>query len=133
MKMLYLKFSDPGRQIPLPFDSSMCTRDTIYREKMDRDNREYRTASVRFILEILGAQAGARLLKRKMVTPALFLVAGGDRIVDSAASEKVFRGLASRDKTLIDFPGMYHSLSIELGKEQVFEEILRGAGKRLAP
>jgi alpha-beta hydrolase superfamily lysophospholipase len=68
-----------------------------------------------------------------MVTPALFLVAGGDRIVDSAASEKVFRGLASRDKTLIDFPGMYHSLSIEMGKEQVFEEILRWAGKRLAP
>lgn len=122
---------NPDKQFELPFDSSMCTRDADYRNRLDRDPREYRTVSSRFILEILMMQARARSAVKKMLTPVLFLVAEADMIVDPQVSRAVFSGLAVKDKTLVGFPGMYHSLSIELGKETVFEEILKWTEQRL--
>ncbi len=123
---------NPNKQFKLPFDSSMCTRDIDYRKRMDRDPREYRTISSKLIFEILLAQARAGRIKEKMTTPALFLLAGEDKIVDPKAAGAIFNGLLVEDKTLIEFPEMYHSLSIELGKESVFEEISRWVDKRIA-
>jgi len=45
-------------------------------------------------------------------------------------SEKVFRGLKTKDKKIIMYPEMYHALSIELAREKVFEDILRWLIKR---
>jgi alpha-beta hydrolase superfamily lysophospholipase len=100
---------------------------------LDHDAREYHSASSKFILEILLAQARARKLRKDIVTPILFLVAGEDRIVDPSATKKAFNGLKAGDKTLVEFPGMYHALSIELGRDSVFEELLRWTEKKTAP
>jgi alpha-beta hydrolase superfamily lysophospholipase len=62
--------------------------------------------------------------------PSLFLVAGDDRIVDCRATRRIFGRLDSRDKKLVEFPGMFHALSIDTGREAVFEEIARWAGER---
>ena len=132
IRMLAALFYNPGKQFTLPFDSSMCTRDIDYINKMDQDPREYRSVPLRQIFEILLAQVYARAVKKKMMTPALFLIAGEDKIVDPAVSAAVFKGLAVKDKTLVEFPGMYHALSIELGKEAVFEEILKWAERRIS-
>lgn len=61
----------------------------------------------------------------------LFLVAGDDKMVDSRASMEIFKRLKVKDKTLVEYPGMYHSLSIELGKEKVFEDLLKWVEKRI--
>jgi alpha-beta hydrolase superfamily lysophospholipase len=39
--------------------------------------------------------------------------------------------LQGADKTLLVFPGMRHALSIDLGREKVFEDILAWAGPRV--
>jgi alpha-beta hydrolase superfamily lysophospholipase len=64
-------------------------------------------------------------------SPALFLIAGHDLLVYPEASVKVFGRLKCKDKTLIDYPGMYHALSIELGKEKVFQDIWSWIDKRI--
>lgn len=122
---------NPKKQFKLPFDSSLCTRDIYYRNKLDEDAHEYRQASSKLIFEILSAQARARHVK-KMTTPVLFLLAGEDRIVDPEPARAVFKGLVSGDKELIEFPGMYHSLTIDLGKESVFSRIWRWVEKRIS-
>ena len=124
LRMLAPLLYDPKKRSKLPFDSSMCTRDAAYRARLDNDPREYRTASAKLIFEILMAQARARVVNKKLTTPALFLVAGDDKIVDPKAARAVFGGLSVKDKSLVEFPGMYHALSIELGKEKVFEVLL---------
>jgi len=131
LKIAASLFYNPNKQFKLPFDSSMCTRDTDYIKKMDEDSREYRTVSSRSILDILLAQARSRGLK-DIKPPVLFLLAGEDKLVDPAAARKIFNGLEVKDKTLIEFPGMYHSLSIELGKEKVFVEMLKWVEQRIA-
>jgi len=133
IKILAPLLYNPGKEFKLPFDSSMCTRDPEYRKKMDEDMREYRTVSSKLIIEILLTQARAGRMKKKLTTPVLFLVAGEDKIVDPRSAGAIFNGLLVKDKTLVEFPGMYHSLSIELGKELVFEEISRWVGKRIGP
>jgi alpha-beta hydrolase superfamily lysophospholipase len=125
MRMLAALFFNPEKQFTLSFDSSMCTRDIEYRAKLDSDPDEYRAIPVKKIFEILLAQRRAASMGKSMLTPALFLIAGDDRIADAASAEAVFSKLAAKDKAMVKFPGMYHSLSIDLGREAVFEEILK--------
>jgi len=125
VRMFASLFYDPGKEFTLPFDSSMCTRDIEYRTKLDQDPDEYRAIPVKKVFDILLAQRRVAALSRTMSTPALFLIAEEDKIADTAAAKEVFSRLAAEDKALVEFPGMYHSLSIDLGREAVFEEILK--------
>ncbi|MDD5136334.1 MAG: alpha/beta fold hydrolase [Candidatus Omnitrophica bacterium] len=131
LKMLACLVHDKKRRFKLPFDSSMCTRDDDYRRRLDQDPREYRSIPAGEIFDILAAQFRARFIKNKIGVPVLFLVAGDDTIVDPEAARKVFKGLAAADKTLVELPGMRHALSIELGREKVFAEILKWTEKRV--
>jgi len=131
VKMIAPVLYDPARKVKLPFDSSMCTRDTDYREKMDNDPLEYRSISSALVLGILVAQARARSVLKKIKLGVLFLLSGEDRVVDTGVSKKIFDDLPAKDKTLREFPGMYHALSIESGKEAVFEELSKWVEERL--
>ncbi len=57
--------------------------------------------------------------------PALFLVAGDDRVVDAAATREVFRRLGSEDKRLLTYDGYFHEVLNEVGRDQVLDD-LRG-------
>ena len=131
LKMLACLFHDKERRFKLPFDSCMCTRDADYIKRLNEDPREYRSIPAREIFDILTAQARMRFTKNKIGMPVLFLIGRDDSIADSQTASKVFKGLVAADKTLVEFPGMRHSLSIELGKEAVFEEILKWVEKRI--
>jgi alpha-beta hydrolase superfamily lysophospholipase len=98
---------------------------------MDSDEREHRLASSRSIARILFYQTLAGVSGSKVSTPTLFLVAGDDKIVDPAASIEIFKRLTVKDKALVEYPDMYHSLSIELGKEKVFEDLLKWVENRI--
>ena len=131
LKIFLSLFYDQKKLFKLPFDSSMCTRDTHYRHKMEEDPLEYRRAPSRLLVEVLLAQARAGMVKKAVRIPTLFLVAGDDAIADSRAAAKVFSALPAEDKALVEFKGMYHSLSVELGREAVFEEMLKWVDKRI--
>ena len=131
IKIVSALFYRPTKKIDLPFDSSMCTRDKYYRNKLNKDPLEYRTASARLVVDILIAQMKAKAVSKDLKDSVLFLIAGADTIVDSAVSRKVFDDIGSSDKTFLEFPEMYHALSIELGKENMFEELLGWVNNRL--
>ncbi len=131
LKFLAALFYNPKKKFMMPFDLSMCTRDTEYVRYLSSDPREYRAISAGSILQIQLFQIRAIFAAKKIMTSSLFLIAGEDKLVNPRASAEIFRRLAASDKALVDFPGMYHSLSIELGKEKVFEEIRRWVEKRM--
>jgi alpha-beta hydrolase superfamily lysophospholipase len=109
----------------------MCTRDIDYRKKMDADPAERRSSPSKILAGILVSQLGARAVGNKIGTPVLFLVAGQDLMIDHRATKEIFQGLAVKDKTLVEYPGMYHALSIDIGKEKVFEDMSKWIEKRL--
>ncbi len=131
IKMFSALLYNPKKQFKMPFDSAMCTRDVEYQKVMDEDPREYRSASSKLLWEIAVAQTRAGILKNRIKTDVLFFLSGKDMLVDSEASKKIFRGIKTGNKELIEYPDMYHALSIELGRERVFEDILEWMRKRL--
>jgi alpha-beta hydrolase superfamily lysophospholipase len=121
----------PQKTIRVPYDSAMCTRDENYRAVMDADPAEMRIASLRCLLSILAEQGRSKRLAKKLKTPSLFLISGRDLLVDEETSRRLFEKLALPDKTLIEYPDMLHALSIDLGREQVFRDIVDWTAKRI--
>ncbi|MFC1480464.1 alpha/beta fold hydrolase [Candidatus Omnitrophota bacterium] len=124
VKILWNMMLNPEKQFRLPFDSEMCTRDSECRQVLDEDPAEHRFATAGLLRGIALAQMRGAAFARRIETSVLFLLAGQDDLVKSEASEKVFRALKTKGKTLIKYPEMRHALSIGLGREKVFSDIL---------
>jgi alpha-beta hydrolase superfamily lysophospholipase len=122
----------PRKQFKMPFDSQMCTRDPDCQKAMDADKREHRLATPRLLFNLLLAQSRVNSLKEKIKIPVLFLIAGdSDKLTDPGESKAVFNGLKTKDKEIIQYTDMFHSLTIELGREKVFGDILTWVNKRI--
>jgi alpha-beta hydrolase superfamily lysophospholipase len=126
----FLMAVNPRKTVPLPFTSAMCTRDVDYQAVMDNCPDEVRVASLKLLVSALGEQMAAARRAKKHGVPALFLIAGMDELVAPRAARKVFARLGAGDKTLIEYPGMHHALSIELDRERVFGDILAWVDQR---
>ena len=131
MRIFFLLAFKAKSQLNMPFSSDMITRDTGYQKVMDASALEHRLATPKMLLNIGLAQIRLTLLKNRLKVPVLFLVAGDDALVDIGSSKRFFKSLTVEDKELIEYPGMYHALSIEQGKEKVFEEISGWMLKRI--
>lgn len=112
------------KTIPVPFTSAMCTRDGDYAAVMDANPDELRVSSLKMLMDTMSGQKQAFRAAARASVPVLFLLAGRDFLVDASASRKLFGRLALADKTVIEYPEMHHALSIDLGRERVFDDIL---------
>lgn len=126
-----LLFIRPKKTIDVPYDAAMCTRDTAYQAVMDRNPAELRIASLKCLTSILAEQMRSPRLAEKLRVPSLFLIAGTDFLVDETASRKLFAKLALDDKAMVEYPEMHHALSIDLGREKVFRDIIAWAEQRI--
>ena len=131
LKMFLPLFYNRDKTHGLPVTADMCTRDPEYLKviKMTYDKDAMSTSQALF--DIFIVQLRMRLLPMRIDSPLLFLIAGHDLLVYSGASVRVFGRLKCKDKALIEYPGMYHSLSVDLGKEKVFQDILEWVAKRI--
>jgi len=118
-------FYNGKKNFNLPFSAEMCTRDTEHQRAMNSDDLEIRFATSRLLVSIFLAGLRGRFLKNKIDGPVLFLLAGEDALVSSRACRKVFKGLRTKDKTLIEYPGMHHALNVELDRDKVFADIFK--------
>ena len=127
-KMIMSLFYNKKKQFVMPFNSKMCTRDEEYQKIMDSDPREHRFATSGTLWEIIKAQIASLFIAKKIKIPVLFLVAGQgkDKLVDIKAEKKVFELLKTNDQKnmIIQYPEMLHALSIDVGREKVFDDIL---------
>ncbi|MFC1509866.1 alpha/beta hydrolase, partial [Candidatus Omnitrophota bacterium] len=83
------------------------------------------------LLNLVRAQIKAKKLKDKIKIPLLFLLAGEDKLVDPRPVKRLFESLKLEDKTIFIYPEMYHALSIDIGREKVFRDMLKWAEERL--
>jgi len=131
VKILSALLYDPAKQFDMPFTPEMCTTDCDYQEMMDTDPREHRTGTSKLLFNIAMAQIRSMIFRGEITTSVLFLLAGNDVLVSPEASKSIFERLRTPDKTIIEYPEMCHALSIETGKERIFEDILKWVRKRI--
>lgn len=70
--------------------------------------------------------AGEDILKRaaEITTPLLVLHGEQDGVFDPDVSRQLFERVATHDKALCVYPGMYHEIHNEIDREQVFKDVL---------
>jgi acylglycerol lipase len=121
----------PKLMVDVPFTSEMVTRDSGYLAVMNASPDELRRASLKLLGGFLPEQSRAKRRAAKLAVPVLMLVPGRDLLVDERAGRRIFERLALEDKTLLEYPDMLHALSIDLGRERVFQDIVDWAGRRV--
>jgi len=131
VKMVSARLYNPRKQFRMPFDGALCTRDPEMQKSIDADELEHRFATPKLLQNILIGQLLSRAFKHKIRTDTLFLLAGDDQFVSSPAARKIFNGIRFKDKHIIEYPGMRHCITAEIGKEKVFEDVLKWVGKRI--
>lgn len=130
LKIFLPLFYDRNKIYKLPVTPDMCTRDPNYLKMIEYTYDRDVSSTSQVLFDIFVRQIYMRSSQMRIDSSLLFLVAGDDRLVYPQASVKVFGKLKCADKTLIEYPGMYHALSIELGKEKVFQDIFSWLDKR---
>lgn len=124
-------FFYPHKYFLMPFNPNMCTRDEKYRKTMDVSSAKNRLVTAKMLSEIFFAQKKIGFIAGRLRMPVLFLTAGRDRIASTEAAKAVFDGIGSTDKEIVVYPEMYHSLSVELDREKVFQDVLDWVLKRI--
>jgi alpha-beta hydrolase superfamily lysophospholipase len=113
------------KQFALPFDAGMCTRDQQYQQQINEDAREVRVVTSGMLWNICLAQAAVLFRAKRFDLPSLFLLSGQDKLVDNRATRYIYSRLKTADKTLIEYSDMYHALSIDLGREKIFQDVVQ--------
>jgi alpha-beta hydrolase superfamily lysophospholipase len=107
----------PRLSIPSGLDANAISRDPKVVEAYRNDPAIFRITTPRWFTEI--SQAQSRLYDRasEIVLPALFLLGSADAIADHHRGIAVFERLGSPDKTLQVFPGSFHEVFNDVGRE----------------
>jgi hypothetical protein len=121
----------PGRKFKMPFTKEMCTRDIGYQSVLDTHKAEHRIGTAKLLLELGKGQFYCYMHKGELDLNTLFLLSGKDKLVDTTASEKIFRKIRGSNNKLIVYPEMYHALSIDIGRNNVFRDIVNWTEKIL--
>ncbi len=109
----------------IKLNSKDISRDPATVKSYDTDPLNYRGGTkARFGTELLGAGNYVFSRAGTIKLPILIMVGTGDRIAASEGGKKLFEGASSSDKTLKLYDGYYHEILNEIGKEQVYQDIL---------
>lgn len=126
-----------GRFIPvlpqrLPIPPSELTRDVIEQAKVSKDPLYNRWLTVGWFLESQKAQAQALALGPELRMPIFVFCGEKDGVASTAVSHDFFQTVASSDKTWKQYTGMLHEPLNEVGREQVWHDIVEWIQKRLS-
>lgn len=100
----------PTLKLPNGLDSRHVSHDPDICQSYATDPLVTHDATARWFTETVSAQSDVKARANRIRTPSLFLHAGDDRIVDTAASQEVFSRLGASDKTLNVYPGLFHEI-----------------------
>ena len=81
--------------------------------------------SVRLVAELFDEMQHVQSEASRIALPLLILHGGADSMASPDGSRFLDERVASRNKTLEIYPGLYHEIFNEPEREQVFDDILR--------
>ncbi|HSL93977.1 MAG TPA: lysophospholipase [Bacillota bacterium] len=109
----------PTFAMPNNIPANHLSRDSTVGEAYLADHLVFRTATARWFTETLGAMAEVKERVGEISAPMAIFQAGDERIANKAAVVDFFGRLSGPEKTYTEYPGYYHEILNEIGKEQV--------------
>jgi alpha-beta hydrolase superfamily lysophospholipase len=119
-----LAFAAPRARLT-SLDPSYSTHDRAWAEASELDSLGWHgRVTARSALTILDAGRVALAGAPSMALPVLVLHGEQDKVVPLASSCRFLRLLGSPDKELVTFPGFYHEVFKEVGREEAIETLV---------
>lgn len=114
--------------VPLYSQSTSVTPEVLTHDETlislyKKDPLIYHWITAKLYAEFLKLMAERERLARGLSLPTLVLQAGDDRVVDKEKTLLFYRELAAKDKRLETYPGLYHEILNEKGRQGIFETI----------
>lgn len=120
-----MSFMLPRLQMAVPFKPDDVCRDPAVVQKYATDPLVGRKATPRWFIEMTRAQQACHQgLAAGMKVPVLFLQAGDDLLVDPEATRTIFALVPHEKKGFKLYPGKYHEILNDPGREEVMQDIL---------
>jgi alpha-beta hydrolase superfamily lysophospholipase len=111
--------------------SAWMTRDPAMQEMYRKDALRHNRMSAPLFFGMV--EGGEMLLARagEIRLPILMIVGGQDPVIDPESNREFYDRLGSQDKTLHLYPRMLHEPFNELGREAVFDDLVRWLDRRI--
>jgi alpha-beta hydrolase superfamily lysophospholipase len=127
------RLRNPGKLFPIPLNEpELFTASPTWRQYIANDRYGLRLATARFLFSSNSLDIYLRRAVKWVSVPVLLLLAEHDRIIDNTATRRLLsRFTASRNLTIIDYPGAHHTLEFEPDGHPFVRDIMRWIEKRL--
>lgn len=122
IKIGLLRLIAPRHLFALPLEDSYFTGNPEYLDFINHDKHALRKVTARFLTETLKLNKLARRFLFQLKIPVLVLLAGKDRIVDTAKTKEVFSRLPVQ-KEIKEYPKSCHTLEFEKNNHLLFDEM----------
>ena len=120
----------PSMSMKTGLDPNLLSHDQQIVRDYINDPLVHGVATTRFYTELIRAVTETVSAGNKLTLPCLVMVGTGDGIVDSSATQGFFQTIASTDKTLKVYDGLYHEILNEPEKESLLTEMSGWVSKR---
>ncbi len=121
----------PAFSLETGMDLSGLARDPAIAEQILADPLFHRRGTARLSTEVTAAIARVQGGAAFFTLPLLVLHGSDDRMVPPAGSRAFAARAGSSDKRLIEYPGAYHALFADVGREQVLDDVAAWVEARL--
>ena len=121
----------PRFSLETGMDLTGLARDPTVAEQILADPLFHRRGTARLSTEVTGAISRVQAGAGSFGVPLLVLHGSDDRMVSPAGSRRFAASAASADKQLIEYPGGYHALFADYGREQVLADVAHWIEARL--
>ncbi len=118
-----LRVVAPGMRLSTELKIENLSHDEAWCAASAEDPLYFRTTTARWFFATRAALRSVRSQIAAIGVPTLVAVAGEDRIVSTPVTKEVFPVFASSDKKLVEFPGYFHEILNESGRQAVLTEI----------
>jgi len=112
----------PWFPFKMPFNPEMTTRDQAMIKMMREDVNEKHVASPSTLLQNLQVRVSVRKNAQKFKLPIFIAVGGQDSFMNASVTEEFSK--KSKNTKYVLYPEMFHGISIDLGREKVFSDVL---------
>lgn len=113
------------RRVPIPLDDpALFTGEQEWQDYIRNDALSLKEATVSFLLADRQLSHMATLASESIRCPVLLMLAGKDQIIDNAAMQQYFAGMASHNRKLLVYPETQHTLEFEPDREQFVDDLI---------
>jgi len=115
----------PGFGVPTGLQTRYLSHDPAVEMAYKKDPLVHGKITARLLRSMLSYVEYAQTHASRLDIPTLMVVAGDDRLVDASGSDAFFSRLQPGIGTIYRYPGYYHEIFNETGKERVFSDVRR--------